>query len=87
MNDRLTFTANAWEDYRYWETEDRKTLNRINRLIMDIQRNGISTGIGKPEPLRYRPGWSRRIDEANRLTYEIDHDSLIILGCRGHYED
>ena len=87
MSDKLTFTAIAWEDYRYWETEDRKTLSRINRLITDIQRNGVSTGIGKPEPLRYRPGWSRRIDEANRLIYNVENGSLIILSCRGHYVD
>ena len=62
----------AWEDYLYWQTQDRKTLKRINALVKDIERNGLSMGIGKPEPLRYRGVWSRRIDEENRLIYNID---------------
>ena len=57
----------AWDDYLYWQTQDKKTLLKINKIIKDIERNGISEGIGKPEPLKYREGWSRRIDEKNRL--------------------
>ena len=75
----------AWEDYLYWQTQDKKTLKRINALIIDIERNGLH-GIGKAEPLRYRSGWSRRIDEKNRLVYDIQDGKLIIVSCRGHYE-
>lgn len=78
----------AWDDYLYWQTQDKKTLKRINELIKSIECNGISSGIGKPEPLRYRKGWSRRIDEKNRLVYDIDKDgNILIASCRGHYED
>jgi len=68
--------------------QDRKTLKRINDLVKDIERNGVSQGIGKPEALRYRSGWSRRIDEKNRLVYDVDDPgNLLIASCRGHYED
>jgi toxin YoeB len=78
----------AWDDYLSWQTEDRKTLKRINELIKDIERNGLSDGIGKPEPLKYRKAWSRRIDHANRLIYNFDEKkNLLIIACRGHYED
>lgn len=78
----------AWDDYLYWQMQDRKTLKKINELVKDIERNGVSQGIGKPEPLRYRTGWSRRIDEKNRLVYDLDeHGNLLIAACRGHYED
>lgn len=77
----------AWDDYLYWQTQDKKTLKRINELIKDIERSGVSEGIGKPEPLRYRKGWSRRIDEKNRLIYDVDgKGNLLIAACRGHYE-
>lgn len=62
MND-FTFTAKGFDDYLYWQIQDRKTLKKINNLLEDIKRNGAMQGIGKPEPLRYRPGYSRRIDE------------------------
>ena len=75
------------QDYLYWQTEDRKTLKRINQLLADIQRNGLSEGIGKPEPLRHVKEWSRRIDETNRLVYTVEGEQLVILSCRGHYED
>lgn len=78
----------AWDDYLSWQTEDKKTLKRINELIKDIERNGLSNGIGKPEPLKYRKAWSRRIDHANRLIYNFDENkNLLIIACRGHYED
>ena len=84
---RLLWEDRAWSDYLYWQTQDKKTLKRINELIKDIERSGISSGIGKPEPLRYRKGWSRRIDEKNRLIYDIDEKgNLLIAACRGHYE-
>lgn len=60
MND-FTFDKEAWAEYIYWQTQDRKTLKKINALIADIQRNGVMKGIGKPEPLKHRPGYSRHI--------------------------
>lgn len=86
---RKTWTDGAWEDYLYWQTQDRRTLRRVNDLVRDIERNGVGTGIGKPEPLRndLRGFWSRRIDEKNRLVYGLSPDgSLCIIACRGHYE-
>ena len=76
----------AWEDYVTWQTEDKKTLKRINTLIKDIERNGAMNGIGKPERLKYGVGYSRRIDDANRLVYDIDAQGyLCIKSCKGHY--
>ncbi|MGN0164082.1 MAG: Txe/YoeB family addiction module toxin [Candidatus Ornithomonoglobus sp.] len=85
---RLLWEERAWADYCYWQTQDKKTLKKINSLIKDIQRNGTDTGIGKPEPLRSNLSgwWSRRIDEENRLVYKEQSDSLIIASCRGHYD-
>ena len=81
------FTDNGWKDYVYWQTEDRKTLRRINKLIKDMLRTPFQ-GIGKPEPLRYDLSeyWSRRIDDANRIVYTVKGDVLIIVQCRTHYE-
>ena len=57
-------------------------------MVKDIERNGKADGIGKPEPLRYRNGWSRRIDEKNRLVYDVDEDgNILIASCKGHYEE
>lgn len=87
MND-FTFDKEAWAEYIYWQTQDRKTIKKINALIEDIQRNGVMKGIGKPEPLKHRPGYSRHIDEANRLIYDIDElQNIRIIACKGHYED
>ena len=78
----------AWEDYLWWQTQDKRTLKRINALIKDIERGGLNDGIGKPEPLRHRKAWSRRIDEENRLIYNFSSDGdLWIISCRGHYEE
>ena len=78
----------AWDEYISWQSEDRKTLKRINALIKDIERNGLSVGIGKPEPLKYRKGWSRRIDQENRLVYDSDEKgNLCIISCKGHYDN
>ena len=78
----------AWIDYIYWQTQDKKTLKRINNLIKDTERNPFE-GIGKPEPLKGNLSvfWSRHIDDTNRLVYRINNDKLEILSCRGHYED
>ncbi|MDD6850547.1 MAG: Txe/YoeB family addiction module toxin [Anaerovibrio sp.] len=78
----------AWIDYIYWQTQDKKTLKRINNLIKDTERNPFE-GIGKPEPLKGNLSgfWSRHIDDTNRFVYRINNDKLEILSCRGHYED
>ncbi|MDR0813798.1 MAG: Txe/YoeB family addiction module toxin [Oscillospiraceae bacterium] len=78
----------AWEDYLYWQTQDRKTLKRVNALLKDISRDAYS-GIGKPEPLRGELSgfYSRRIDDTNRIVYRIVNGILEILSCRGHYDD
>ena len=84
---RLVFTPHAWEDYRYWQSTDRQTLKRLNRLLDDTLRDPF-TGIGKPESLRHVLAgcWSRRIDEEHRLIYLVDGDDLVILQARYHYE-
>lgn len=83
---RKIWDDSAWADYLYWQTQDKKTLKRINELIKDIERNG-NLGIGKPEPLKGNLSglWSRRIDEYNRLVYRIREDMLEIVSCRDHY--
>ena len=78
----------AWEDYLYWQEQDRKTLRRINKIIRDIDRNPFD-GIGKPEPLKHeRQGyWSRRIDDTNRIIYRVVNEQIEIAQCRAHYDD
>ena len=83
---KVIFAEKAWEDYLYWQEVDKKTLKRINLLLKDIARNG-NDGIGKPELLKHREGWSRRIDDAHRLVYQYKSDSIEILQCKGHYDD
>ncbi len=80
------FSQQAWEDYVYWQTQDRKTLRRVNLLIQDIARNGYD-GIGKPEPLgeNWSGFWSRRIDEKNRLVHRIRDGNIEIVQCKTHY--
>jgi len=87
MKSNIIFMPNGWDDYQYWQTQDRKTLRRINQLIQDIDRNGHE-GMGKPEPLRHelQGWWSRRIDEYNRLVYRVENNQIIISSCRLHYE-
>jgi toxin YoeB len=77
----------AWGDYLYWQTQDRKTLKKINDLLRDIERNGASAGIGRPEPLKENLSglWSRRIDEKNRLVYRVEDNTIFILICKEHY--
>ena len=86
MSRKLTWTQEAWEDYVYWQSQDRKTLKRINALILDALRAPYS-GTGKPEALRENLSgfWSRRIDQTNRLVYAVDADCLTIISCRYHY--
>lgn len=82
------FTDIGWEDYLYWQTEDRKTLRKINTLLKDIERNG-NEGIGKPEPLTGNLSgfWSRRINQKDRLIYALEMNQIIIIACRYHYDD
>ena len=83
----ITFTTKAWEEYCYWQTQDKRTLKRINTILTDIQRDNF-VGIGKPEPLKnnFAGYWSRRIDSSNRLIYRINNNQIEILQCKGHYE-
>ncbi|MDR2167443.1 MAG: Txe/YoeB family addiction module toxin [Clostridiales bacterium] len=88
MVENLGFSFDGWDDYVYWQNQDRRTLKKINKLIKDIFRNGNS-GIGHPEPLKGNLSgkWSREIDEKNRLIYQIFDDKVVIYQCRGHYDD
>ena len=82
----IMWTAEAWDDYVYWQGQDKKTLKRINQLVKDIQRTPFE-GIGKPEPLKANLTgfWSRRIDDTNRLVYEITSTQINIISCRYRY--
>jgi toxin YoeB len=82
----LTFTDEAWDSYIYWQTQDKKTLKRINGLIEAAKKEPF-IGIGKPEPLKYSLGdcWSRRIDETNRQVYQVSDEEIVIISCRYHY--
>lgn len=84
----IKWELDAWEDYLYWQTQDKKTLKRINQLVKDIARNPFD-GIGKPEPLRgnLTGFWSRRIDDEHRLVYAVEETAILIIACRGHYND
>jgi toxin YoeB len=84
---KIIFSKNAWEDYLFWQAEDRKILKKINALIKDIQSNPYS-GIGKPEPLKYDLAglWSRRIDHEHRLVYQVNENELLIYNGRYHYD-
>ncbi|MEV0343841.1 Txe/YoeB family addiction module toxin [Nocardia sp. NPDC050713] len=84
---KLTFTDSAWDDYEWWQSNDRRILRRINKLIEDIRRNG-NEGMGKPEPLRHALAgyWSRRITAEHRIVYAVEDDAVVIISCRYHYE-
>ncbi len=83
---KLVWTDEAWDSYVYWQTQDKKTLKRINKLIQATKKNPFE-GIGKPEPLKENLSgfWSRRIDDTNRLVYAVDDKYLTIISCRYHY--
>ena len=83
---KLIFSANAWEDYLYWQKTDNRVLKRINLLIQDIQRSPVA-GIGKPEPLKHALSgyWSRRINDEHRLVYRPEADAILIAQLRHHY--
>jgi toxin YoeB len=82
----LKFTDEAWADYLYWETQDKKTLRRLNKLLEAAARSPFD-GMGKPEPLKGSAAgcWSRRIDQQNRLVYEVTNADLVVISCRYHY--
>lgn len=86
-NEIILWTREAWTDYLYWQDQDRKTLDRINKIIRDTRRSPFE-GIGKPEPMKKSlvGFWSRRIDKTNRLVYAFDDNRLSIISCRYHYE-
>ena len=87
MSKPLSFMPQAWDDYLYWQTQDKKTLRRVNQILQDIQRNHFE-GVGKPEPLKDDKAgyWSRRIDGANRIVYKPEDSAIIIISCRTHYK-
>ena len=84
---KLVFSTRAWDDYLWWQQQDRKLLKRINQLIQDVVRNS-NEGIGKPEPLKhgFQGYWSRRINDEHRLVYKIVGDEIRVAACRYHYE-
>ncbi len=85
----VLFTDTGWNQYTEWQGQDKKIVKRINQLLKSIDRDGAMEGIGKPERLKYdKLGlYSRRIDEANRLVYEMSDNQIIVKSCKGHYED
>jgi toxin YoeB len=84
--EQVAFTNAAWQDYVWWQTQDKKTLRRINQLIEAILRDPLE-GIGKPEALRENLSgfWSRRIDDTNRLVYAVEAEQIVVVACRYHY--
>jgi toxin YoeB len=84
---KVVFSTRGWDDYLWWQQQDRKLLKRINQLIQDAMRNG-NEGIGKPEPLKhgFQGYWSRRINDEHRLVYKIVEDEIRVAACRYHYE-
>ena len=79
------FEDQAFDDYKYWSKQAPKTFDKINRLLRSIERDGILRGEGKPERLKYGAGYSRRIDDTNRLVYKVENNTIIIKSCKGHY--
>ena len=85
---QVKFASLAWQQYVEWQTIDKTIVKKINELIKDIDRNGLSNGIGKPERLKYIDAWSRRITQEHRLVYNLDENqNIVILSCKSHYID
>ena len=86
MSRAISFATDGWEDYLYWQSQDKQILKKINQLIKDCQRSPFS-GIGKPEQLRHEltGTWSRRISDEHRLVYLASDNDIRILACRYHY--
>lgn len=83
----FNFTEKGFEHYLYWQQQDKKTLKKINQLLRSIDRDGPMHGIGKPETLKHEPGYSRRIDDANRLVYDVQNGRITVQSCKGHYDE
>jgi toxin YoeB len=81
------WSDDAWEEYEFWQKEDRRIVAKINKLLKSIARDGVSVGEGKPEFLKYFKSWSRRITDEHRLVYDVVDDTICIYSCKGHYED
>ncbi len=86
---KITFAEDGWSEYLYWQTQDKKIVKKINQLLQSIERDGVLQGIGKPEPLKHGKSgaFSRRIDDANRLVYEVSDNQIVVKSCKGHYDD
>lgn len=86
MKRTISFTPDGWDDYLYWQSQDKQILKKINRLLKDCLRDPMA-GIGKPEPLRHElsGAWSRRITDEHRLVYVVVDDDIRVLACRYHY--
>ena len=84
---KYVFVDESWEDYLFWQKNDKKILNKIYTLLKDISRNPYS-GLGKPEPLKYKYQgfWSRKIDNEHRLIYQVKNDEILVAKCRFHYD-
>ena len=84
----MSFLDDGWEEYLYWQSQDKKTLKKINRLLQSINRDGAMNGEGKPEKLKnLADTYSRRIDDKNRLVYIANAGNYTVMSCRGHYEE
>lgn len=85
---RIAWEDRAWQDYLYWQAQDKKTLKRVNAIIKDIKRSPFE-GIGKPERLKGDLSnlWSRRITDSHRIVYFVEDDTVYIIACKGHYDD
>ncbi len=84
---RKLWSDEAWQDYLYWQANDKRITKKINDLLKSIEREGAMKGLGKPEPLKYREGYSRRITDDHRLAYDVEDGILYIYTCKGHYQD
>ena len=83
---RKLWSDETWEEYLYWQSADRKITAKINELLKSIEREGPTKGIGKPEPLKYRKGYSRRITEEHRLIYDVEDGIVYVYSCKDHYQ-
>ena len=82
----VVFKGDSLSEMIYWGRNDRKLLDKIYELLKDTDRNGAAKGIGKPEKLKYREGWSRRITDEHRLIYDVDEENIYVYSCKGHYK-
>ena len=84
----IVFTKKGWNEYVFWQRQNIKTARKIDALLQSIMKDGVLSGTGKPEKMKYCPGnYSRRIDDANRLVYSVNGNEITIIACKGLYED